>query len=191
MPDVDSKVCSKCEMDLPLSQYYSNGGGRPGLRSNCKACVVKQTSANRVANPEFWREYHREYRAGNRERIREHSRAYAARNPEKIMAWREANAEYLKAWRSAQFEANREYSRQRRARLAGSRAVKFSPESLAAKMSYHGNKCWICSGPFEAVDHVKPISKGGPHMLSNLRPSCRSCNSSKGAKWPLEELNFK
>jgi hypothetical protein len=36
-------------------------------------------------------------------------------------------------------------------------------------------------------DHVQPLSKGGAHTLSNLKPSCRSCNSRKSASWPFTE----
>ncbi|MGX7727586.1 HNH endonuclease [Rhodococcus sp. 5G237] len=35
------------------------------------------------------------------------------------------------------------------------------------------------------VDHVKPINKGGPHMLANLRPACGPCNSRKRDQWPF------
>ncbi|MBT2266408.1 HNH endonuclease [Rhodococcus erythropolis] len=45
----------------------------------------------------------------------------------------------------------------------------------------------MCGGPYQHLDHVKPLSAGGPHMLSNLRPSCADCNLSKGAKWPLPQ----
>ena len=45
-----------------------------------------------------------------------------------------------------------------------------------------GNKCWICGGPFQEIDHVIPLAKGGLHTLSNLRPSCTYCNRSKGTK---------
>ncbi|WP_349257835.1 HNH endonuclease [Iamia sp.] len=43
----------------------------------------------------------------------------------------------------------------------------------------------MCGVEADSIDHVKPLSKGGAHMLSNLRPSCRSCNSRKGARWPF------
>lgn len=33
---MDTKKCSKCGRELPLTEYYSRGGGR--LRSECKEC---------------------------------------------------------------------------------------------------------------------------------------------------------
>jgi 5-methylcytosine-specific restriction endonuclease McrA len=46
--------------------------------------------------------------------------------------------------------------------------------------------CWMCGGDADTVDHVKPLSKGGAHILANLRSACQSCNSSKGATWPFD-----
>lgn len=98
--------------------------------------------------------------------------------------------------RAAQLVRNREYARANRvlsriytnrgdARRKGAPTLEFSAEQVAARMSYWGNCCWICSGPFESIDHLKPIAKGGWHILANLRPTCRSCNNRKSARWPL------
>ncbi|MGH9004622.1 MAG: HNH endonuclease [Acidimicrobiia bacterium] len=43
----------------------------------------------------------------------------------------------------------------------------------------------MCRGPAEGWDHVKPIRVGGSHLLANLRPACRPCNSRKRSSWPL------
>ena len=64
-----------------------------------------------------------------------------------------------------------------RARKREATIVGFTAEQLAARIAYYGNRCWLC--------HVKPLAKGGPHMLSNLRPACSSCNRAKSDKWPL------
>ncbi|WP_209961193.1 HNH endonuclease signature motif containing protein [Micromonospora sp. HB375] len=59
-------------------------------------------------------------------------------------------------------------------------------EQLEQRIAYYGGKCWICRvAPWEHIDHVKPLSKGGAHILANLRPSCASCNLGKSDKWPF------
>lgn len=65
-----------------------------------------------------------------------------------------------------------------------STALPFTAEQLQQRLSMYGGRCWICGGPGSDADHVKPLSKGGPHILANLRPACRSCNSRKNAQWP-------
>lgn len=58
---------------------------------------------------------------------------------------------------------------------------------VRAKFEYWGGRCWMCGSDDRIeVDHVKPFAKGGPHVLSNVRPACRSCNAGKGARWPIE-----
>ncbi|WP_104091813.1 HNH endonuclease signature motif containing protein [Arthrobacter sp. GMC3] len=68
----------------------------------------------------------------------------------------------------------------------GGIVVEFTPAQKTARFSLWGGRCWMCG--IEGAtqnDHVKPIVKGGSHCLSNLRPICRSCNASKGGRWPL------
>jgi len=71
----------------------------------------------------------------------------------------------------------------RRAREANAPGGGYSVSDLAGRMAMWGNKCWMCGGSFDHVDHVKPLAKGGSNHLSNLRPACKSCNSTKSAKW--------
>lgn len=80
----------------------------------------------------------------------------------------------------------REHDRRRYASVKRGCAVyPFTTEQLAAKVAYWGHRCWICRGPFEAIDHVKPLAKLGPHMLANLRPICTACNTRKRDRWPF------
>lgn len=52
-----------------------------------------------------------------------------------------------------------------------------------------GWRCWICGISLDeesvTIDHVKPLSRGGRHVASNIRPACLSCNSRKHNRWPL------
>ena len=45
-----------------------------------------------------------------------------------------------------------------------------------------GGKCAYCGAPATAIDHAIALTRGGTHWPANLRPSCKSCNSSKGKK---------
>lgn len=87
------------------------------------------------------------------------------------------------------YEKNKDSYRLRRygsQAAPGGIVVEFTPAQKAARFSLWGGRCWMCGieGATQE-DHVKPIVKGGSHCLSNLRPICRSCNSSKGGRWPL------
>lgn len=81
---------------------------------------------------------------------------------------------------------NRERWSRGYALLLGVPVLNFSIDQLRQRLSMFGFKCWMCGGPFEHMDHTKPLSKGGPHSLSNIRPSCAHCNLSKHDTWPLE-----
>ena len=53
---------------------------------------------------------------------------------------------------------------------------------LRQKWKAEGKVCQYCSGPFDTIDHIIPLVRGGDNMKINLAPCCRSCNSSKGSK---------
>lgn len=89
-------------------------------------------------------------------------------------------------WSSpGQLERSRAAAKRRRAMLAGCVTVGFTTEQLEQRLSMYGNRCYVCGDPGEHVDHVKPVSRRGAHMLANFRPICASCNSIKKARWPL------
>lgn len=75
------------------------------------------------------------------------------------------------------------YILRRRARVADAYVADYTQEQVQARMDYWGNKCWMCGGAFECIDHVKPIKKGGKDCPANFRPACKSCNSQKSARW--------
>ncbi len=61
-------------------------------------------------------------------------------------------------------------------------------------MKRDGFKCQICGctvndGVKLHVDHIKPVSKGGRTVMSNLRTLCERCNLGKRAKYDPDGLN--
>jgi 5-methylcytosine-specific restriction endonuclease McrA len=151
-----------------------------------------------LAHPESRRAAVRAWKERNRERVREESRlysrayiakdrlsarrratAYAKKYPEKVAArkadYRHRNRERIYGWIN------------KRNTLIGSGAK--SPEIIThihhLKTST-GVKCAYCGvvifGKAVHIDHEIPLSRGGKHEISNLRPACKPCNSSKHNK---------
>lgn len=91
----------------------------------------------------------------------------ASRTPEQVATKRAAARRYI-------------------ARKRNAFTIPYTAEQLESKVSYWGDRCWICqTDSWTQIDHVKPLAKGGPDMLANLRPACSACNQSKRDKWPF------
>ena len=54
-------------------------------------------------------------------------------------------------------------------------------QHIQGRIEMFGGLCYVCHHPMQAIDHVIPLAKGGPHWPANLRPICKACNSSKSA----------
>ncbi len=72
----------------------------------------------------------------------------------------------------------------RRARKAASPGRMSASDIL--KLFEHQDRCYICGRRFTTrrpptLDHVIPLSKGGPDIPSNVALACLSCNSRKAA----------
>lgn len=68
-----------------------------------------------------------------------------------------------------------------RARRAG---VTWDVVDLRRVYKHWAGKCGICGNAVSletfTIDHIVPLSKGGPHRFENLQPAHFSCNSRKG-----------
>lgn len=135
--------------------------------------------------------YQQQYHLANRERRIEAATLWRNANKERhsalTKAWAASNQERLRARRTAYRIAHRaELSAKEKRRTDRMKSVAFivpTDEQMRAKVAYWGDHCWMCPAPADTVDHVKPIAAGGPHILANMRPACRSCNSAKNSKW--------
>ncbi len=128
------------------------------VRAKAKAYSVENRDQLRL-NTARWR-------AANRERDRANGRAWSSRNAVKI---REKAALYR--WKLKR-------------QSLGVLSRHIPPNLWDARKSVFGYRCAYCGTPESQTiklqkDHVKPIARGGPHILANLRPACPSCNSKK------------
>lgn len=197
----DTCICRRCGENKLAEEF------RPKRRV-CRECERVDHRNRRRDNIDDRRirerEHYHEHREQNlaaqrrwREANREHNlaryRKYREENPEKRrptgLAWDQANAEKRRKMARAWQEANRDkvrainlalYYRRRGGSVVG---APVTPAGIRSRFEYFGHRCWMCGDIADTIDHVKPLSKGGLNILSNIRPACRSCNSSKHARW--------
>lgn len=167
--------------------YYDNhekrkASARATYRRNREKILAAQRARierDREHQRAIWRAY---YHRHEYVRVRQMSRARAVRL---------ADPEAYNAMRRAQYAANPEPTREivrRRdaAKREGVRLYRVTAEQIEAKIAYWGGRCWACGAPWEHLDHVKPLARGGAHMLANLRPMCARHNRAKSDLWPLD-----
>ena len=160
-----------CKRGHICVRWASNG--------TCMECL----RSIRLENIDSERAKVRNWRSKNIEKAR-----LACRN------WKSANVDRVKElnrqWISANPEKNREKVHRRRAIIAG-QGGSIPSSDMALHRRNYGNKCAMCGAKASRkfvleIDHIRPLSRGGQHVLSNIQFLCKSCNASKRARDPIE-----
>jgi 5-methylcytosine-specific restriction endonuclease McrA len=148
------------------------------------------------------------------ERYKSQRKAYAAKNSKTVVArvrsWRKANPDKEATLRAEYRERHRDELRARnvlyrqanptdpllrRVREARRRARKmngggsYTKDDVTDMLRTQKGRCVYCQRNISkqyAVDHIVPVRLGGSSNRTNLRLLCRSCNSSKGGKHPID-----
>ncbi len=192
------KTCARCKISKSRDQFGVGRKWSDGLFPYCRECKRAADRASHAKHRATRNASMREHYQANRESyiarataryvadpdlVKRRATEWAAANPERH---REIRIESARRRYAIDPETKREQWRKRYAAIRRGCAVyPFTVEQLAAKVAYWGSRCWICAGPYDAIDHVKPLGKLGPHMLANLRPVCTPCNTRKRDRWPF------
>lgn len=81
----------------------------------------------------------------------------------------------------------KEKSHRRKAQERGLVAVALRPAAIIQRFSEFDYCCAYCGSDDRIeIEHVRPISKGGAHDISNIVPACHKCNASKRVN-PMED----
>jgi len=185
------KTCSRCGLTLPATlEHFRKDSCRPtGLTYFCKTCMAARDRKAYAKNPEAHRQRAANKRASNPHKEAERHRSYYARNPDLLKArWaryyaanKEKQAANMRRWLENNRESKRALGQKRRARLKAAPGWDYTTaDHVAARWAMYGNKCWMCGQSATQTDHVIPLSLGGSHWPSNLRPICGQCNRKKG-----------
>jgi 5-methylcytosine-specific restriction endonuclease McrA len=74
----------------------------------------------------------------------------------------------------------RQKSKRRKAQMRDSVAIQVKGREIRARFAEFNHRCAYCGADGDLhIEHVVPISKGGPHSIGNIIPACKDCNFSK------------
>lgn len=157
---LSSKACGTCGEEKPVGEFNKRTRSKDGYQAKCRACQIVHKRETLAANPERQRAFNRE----------------------DVARWRKRNPEKAR-------EHRRAANHRRRARKRGATPEMFTAAELFALwVEVEAWACVYCGAPFEHVDHVQPLARGGDHALWNLVPSCAACNLAKSDRDPYEFL---
>lgn len=154
---------------------YSTSGG-------CVDCVKAHT-ARAVGAGYFRQHYHK-----NPEEIRQKQELYRTNN-------REAYSGYAKRWGKSNPDKLNAIKRANKAKRRCSLEVGMARGMMGNWVKNQDKVCFYCGSECASnfqVDHFVPLTKGGAHLLGNLRIACKTCNLRKSAKLPnvwIEEIH--
>lgn len=90
---LETKVCKKCQRELPLESYHKCSRSKSGRQSSCKSCKAK---------------YHQKRYANNKEHINKVNKKWRDKNKEYFSKWKEENKEYYSAYKKSYHKKHRE-----------------------------------------------------------------------------------
>lgn len=204
---VGMKTCSKCAVEKSFAEFQKNKARLDGIETYCRECNNTRIRDKYASDPEYKKsksvrkepktpqtlentcsKNDCEKRTVGQGLCKSHyARAWHVKNRdyrlEKLQERLANDPEFAVYRREVQNRSERE----RRAKIANVTVEKITKEDYTDILAKYNNSCWICELPLDKVvwDHVHPVSKGGPHIVENLRPACSSCNVRKNSRWPF------
>lgn len=198
---ITNKVCSKCKIEKPFSEFHKNPQGKYGYKSVCMKCTHLQRKErySREDFDELKKKWSKDYYTKNREKVLKRTTEYRRNRPELYQfywnRWIENNSERLIETKHIWKTANKHLIAQYAARY---RASKLRATPLWAKTEFEEfciEEIYKLSvirtnstGIRHSVDHIVPLNSKivcGLHCVDNLRVITLSENSSKSNRyWP-------
>jgi 5-methylcytosine-specific restriction endonuclease McrA len=184
------KTCTKCGQTKPRTNefFYKNSRSPDGLRPDCADCG-RQRSAN--------------YARQNVQASRNRANNWRLNNPERKKEanalWYEANKERIRSeWKELYAKNPEPYKVSSRVRRAREKLVPYERYTVDQVIAKWGELCHLCGLPIDLtaprqtkipgwenglhLDHVIPISHGGPDTIENVKPSHGKCNLTKNGQ---------
>jgi HNH endonuclease len=177
-------------------QYRENNKGKIAIYQrryykNNKAIIKYNTKRYYEKNKEYVLNRNKMWWKSNKDRIKVSRLKYRLLNADKIKDYktqyykdnREKVYETVENWRKNNLEKSRyirKKSKHKRRLITSDLISDFTEEEWEKCKKHFDNKCCYCGyGDSLEQEHFIPVSKYGGYTVTNILPSCRSCNASK------------
>lgn len=87
-----TKKCSKCGLELPLSEFNKNKNAKDGLQEKCRKCFSEYNKARYAANKEKFKADVKAYREANPRKVFETRLKICEKNPTQKNAYKVVEA---------------------------------------------------------------------------------------------------
>jgi hypothetical protein len=182
------KLCSRCKVEKPTSEFYRQNDARRSLYPYCKPCENEKQREHRAANP-------KPKRPKSLTKKCTRCKVEFPLNEFKLRSkWNEEKTKQY-FYRSSSCRAchrvrHGDAHKRRRARIMNSPRIEVIDRSVI--IGRDKSTCYLCGNILTnateiTLDHVIPLASGGAHTADNLRVACRDCNFRKN-KRTLEEF---
>lgn len=178
--DMDSKICTRCNENKLLSEYYARGPKK--LRSECKTCCSKDSKKKYLRDPEGNRQRTRQYTKENPEKAKESQKKSCKKHADKRKAYQEEycqkNADRMKerdaktyqknrdkrllqmrSWKESNIEWTRAYSKSVRATEEGRMKINSRKKVRYESDPIYRLACLIRNGIRQAFDSIHKPKK--------------------------------
>jgi hypothetical protein len=186
-------ICHNCKLKRNYAKHPENKAKHNARNKNAYKYDLNGAKTYKLG-------YMSEYREGRRDEARETSRLWRIDNPERhkenLRRWYEANKERVarnkQLWTLLHPGAAIHSHRLSKAKRYNAEIGDLTIPLWEEQLEYFNYACAYCFEPLVVItmDHMSPLSRGGPHDIANVVPCCNICNVRKFDKNLLEYLLY-
>ena len=180
MPYTDPEEKKACDRRYYLANRERIKAATKAYRAAHKEQYNETTRKRRASNSAAERAYHNKYRDANRDANRKRQATYRDKHREEVR-------ERSRLWARNNRASVWHHMHKRRARIRGGEYEQFTRDEIYNR---DGGICHLCKRKCPPtrwhLDHLIPISKGGPHTRKNVAVSCPKCNQTKNRYGPSQ-----